>query len=1315
MARIDPHPNPARPPFRLKTFGTTTLLHPDGREAIAPSKPLALLTYLHFTPGRTATRDHLCALLWGDSTPRHAYGSLRTTLHRIRVQLGEHAADGGTTTVALRLPIAADRDAFLDALAGGDFASATDLYRGPFFPEFGDPGTSGFEQWADGERARLSELFVRASESLIRRELDAGHSREAVRLARRLRSLVPESETGWRLLLEGLILAKDDLAARAEAESFGSWLEKEGVEPAATTRRLISRIREGGAAPAERAEDGGLVAELIGRERPFATVLQAWDAVRRGRSYHVHVTAPAGIGKTRLLTDLAGRLTSAGARLVSVRANVGERGLDYALAADLARRLGGLPGAVGVPPRTAGILVGLQPALASVFPAAQIVTADDLLLQRAQAIGELLAAVVEDSPVAILVDDSHWLDSASRHILRSVAGRLDHNPVLLVTAGRPPEAALPTGGATTTIVLEPLSAAGVEAFLGSLGELPEAAWPERLVAALHGATRGSPLLLLETLQLARDRNELTLEDGVWTCPDPEAVLAKLAVTDPLTERLRALDGESRRLVQYLAVSGAPLATEELAALANRPAPAVETALVALERRALVLTIGGRWGLAHDEIGAGLLGLMTAEELQSVHRSLGRHWAVGTGETIPRAIQHLAAADADGEIAPLFRRWVAAARQRGETVTIARLAHEVLGEYATPDRIKVLEQMVPSDVRRRLRFRRPVAGGAVIATALGFLSWSLMVANRAPVEEELLVATGGTPDAMALFRVPVRTDAWSRTDSIRPEEGKPVGKWSEAGGDIESAAMSPDGQRIAYSRIVRDSGVIDLFLREADGRIRRLTETAGDDMDPSWSPDGRFLAFRTARWTPRDDDDADIGILEVGTGAVRQLTAGPATDRSPKWSPDGSRIAFTRRGADSNVVVCWVTVDGGTTVCLPSQPGTQWALGGWLDAARLGVVTGAADAATRLSALSLSSGGLEIIDTTRIGTAVVSPDGRWAATGLATGGLAVFPIAEPRRRRFLGRPLEGMPPPFWAPLHVTGRYRRHLAGSPSAMVGVSHRLRVDGSDPVPREVLRWRSGDQRLATVDSVTGVLSPMGAGTVWVHVSAGGWWRDSLRLEIREARSRQVLLEDWTDPGLVAWRTFGDPKPRIAPGPGGGSAFHNNGDRSFESGVVSAKEFAVDAGLGFEAPVSISVTRPKWQQLRVGLLANAVLGDNGFTATGCFFSLPAGEGVTLMTQMEMSAAGDGFMVAADPALRSGGWHRLRVQIFPDGTCGVAMDGVAVWRSVNAVDLAVPYALGLYGHSVGTSVLVGPVEVWQGVKAGVNWSGLETNAGVAKR
>ena len=42
---------------------------------------------------------------------------------------------------------------------------------------------------------------------------------------------------------------------------------------------------------------------------------------------------------------------------------------------------------------------------------------------------------------------------------------------------------------------------------------------------------------------------------------------------------------------------------------------------------------------------------------------------------------------------------------------------------------------------------------------------------------------------------------------------------------------------------------------------------------------------------------------------------------------------------------------------------------------------------------------------------------------------------------------------------------------------------------------------------------------------------------------------------------------------------------------------------------------------------AEGRLSDNGFTATGCFFALPAGEGVTLMTQMGMSALGDGFMV----------------------------------------------------------------------------------------
>ena len=96
-----------------------------------------------------------------------------------------------------------------------------------------------------------------------------------------------------------------------------------------------------------------MTAELVGREREFATVIQAWSDVKRGRGRRIQLIAPAGLGKTRLLSDTANRLRTLGARVVALRAKPGERDVPYALAGELALALGSLPGAAGVAPATA--------------------------------------------------------------------------------------------------------------------------------------------------------------------------------------------------------------------------------------------------------------------------------------------------------------------------------------------------------------------------------------------------------------------------------------------------------------------------------------------------------------------------------------------------------------------------------------------------------------------------------------------------------------------------------------------------------------------------------------------------------------------------------------------------------------------------------------------------------------------------------------------------------------------------------------------------------------------------------------------------
>jgi Tol biopolymer transport system component len=118
-------------------------------------------------------------------------------------------------------------------------------------------------------------------------------------------------------------------------------------------------------------------------------------------------------------------------------------------------------------------------------------------------------------------------------------------------------------------------------------------------------------------------------------------------------------------------------------------------------------------------------------------------------------------------------------------------------------------------------------------------------------------------------------------------------------DGAETARAPSG-RIAYST---EKG--DLFVVNSDGSNRRqLTRSgAGTDYNPTWSPDGRRIAFRTTRGKsfPGDTDPSNIFIINSDGSGERQLTL-PHHDRRasgglfPAWSPRGDQIAFsTGRG------------------------------------------------------------------------------------------------------------------------------------------------------------------------------------------------------------------------------------------------------------------------------------------------------------------------------------------------------------------------------------------------------------------------------------
>ena len=102
-------------------------------------------------------------------------------------------------------------------------------------------------------------------------------------------------------------------------------------------------------------------------------------------------------------------------------------------------------------------------------------------------------------------------------------------------------------------------------------------------------------------------------------------------------------------------------------------------------------------------------------------------------------------------------------------------------------------------------------------------------------------------------------------------------------------LSPDGGWIAFYTLGKQE---DVFLIRTDGAgLRQLTDDDHMDRAPRWSPDGRSIAWMSAR-----SGKFEIWTMNPDGGGVRQLThdsRGPTL--SPLWSPDGTRLAYTVHG------------------------------------------------------------------------------------------------------------------------------------------------------------------------------------------------------------------------------------------------------------------------------------------------------------------------------------------------------------------------------------------------------------------------------------
>ena len=463
---------------------------------------------------------------------------------------------------------------------------------------------------------------------------------------------------------------------------------------------------------------------LVGRAAELASLEQSLEALGGGGSGAVVLVGEPGIGKTRLLRELAARAERCGYLVLSGSASELERDLPFSVFVDaLDEYVEGLQ-----PSQLSRLDEDVQAELAHIFPSLLGLGNDrQVALQHERyrshrAVRALLERLAAEEPLVLVLDDLQWADGASVELLGALLRRPPSADVLLAVALRPRHLSerlavalerAHRAGAATRLELGSLSAAESRELLGeTVGDAD--------ASVLYTESGGNPFYLE---QLARSLDRAA---GAGPAAASVSVIGiPSAVAASLIDEIALLSKEERLVLEGAAVAGDPFEPELASAAAGTSEPAAIDALDQLLRLDLIRSteVPRRFRFRHPLVRRAVYEATAAAWRLGAHERCADALAARGATAVARA-HHVERSAREGDLGA-----VALLREAGEAT--ARLAPANAAHWFS-ETLRLLPQTAP--IQERVELLLAHAGAL---TAAGYFTES---------HQALLEALAVSPDA-----------------------------------------------------------------------------------------------------------------------------------------------------------------------------------------------------------------------------------------------------------------------------------------------------------------------------------------------------------------------------------------------------------------------------------------------------------------------------------------------------------------------------------------------------------------------------------------